>query len=119
MKTRNGFVSNSSTASFTLRLPHRPETWQELHGWLYPKGPTVYASNWTPATLTSEEIARQLWDDLQYKNYVSDIERLALAGQDKPEPPAIAEVSYEDNEFFYEALMDSDFEYFVTGRERE
>lgn len=119
MKIRRGFVSNSSTASFTLQFKHKPETWQELHDWLYPKGKTVHRSIWNERhSTTSEEVAKRVFSDLTYTSCPTPLQQMAAAGGSYM-PPVIAEVSYEDNDFFYEALMQSDFENFTTSYERE
>ena len=36
MKIRLGFVSNSSSSSFIVTLPHKPEDWEELMGMMFP-----------------------------------------------------------------------------------
>lgn len=115
MKIRRGFVSNSSTASFTLQFKNKPETWEELHDWLYPKGKCDYKSSWyNKHTITSEEVAKRVFADLRYTSCPTPIQQIAAVGGVYV-PPVIAEVSYEDNDFFFEALMSSDFELFSTN----
>lgn len=118
MKIRRGFVSNSSTASFTLQFKNKPETWEELHAWLYPKGKCEHKSNWSNHSLTSEEVAKRVFEDLRYTSCPNPLQQMAAVGGAYV-PPVRAEVSYEDNDFFFEALMDSDFELFTTSYERE
>lgn len=36
MKIRNGFVSNSSSSSFIVAFPYKPESVEELQNWLFP-----------------------------------------------------------------------------------
>lgn len=38
MKIRHGFVSNSSSSSFIIAIPRKPETKEELHSWMFPGG---------------------------------------------------------------------------------
>jgi len=45
MKHRNGFVSNSSSSSFIIALPKKPETYEELKDMLMLKSKTVQADN--------------------------------------------------------------------------
>ena len=63
MKFRHGFVSNSSSTSFVLVLPHKPTSVEELYAWMFPRGPTniqVYDHQ-----ITSMDAAQTAYDDLR------------------------------------------------------
>jgi hypothetical protein len=62
VKTRNGFVSNSSSSSFVLALPRLPKSAEELHGWMFPSGPCIVSPYGDPAS--SERIAEAAFNDL-------------------------------------------------------
>ena len=62
MKTRQGFVSNSSSSSFILALPRKPESAEELHSWMFPTGPTTitYCSD----VISSQQAAETVFRDI-------------------------------------------------------
>lgn len=59
MKTRHGFVSNSSSSSFVLFFEKTPKSVEELHALLFPHGPCSVADD-----LSSEAAATQVFNDL-------------------------------------------------------
>jgi len=81
MKTRNGFVSNSSSSSFVIGLPKRPKTWEELHVTLF--GDMIdreFHPSWLKITekahntvfSTSHEIAKNIFNQIEDQDSVQD-----------------------------------------------
>jgi len=65
MKTRSGFVSNSSSSSFIIALPHMPEDVKELQNWLFFEDTEVfvgpYEGDW-PVAVVTERVFNDLKD---------------------------------------------------------
>ena len=67
MKIRQGFVSNSSSSSFILRLPHKPKSVDELKEMLFPRWKltdTIDRDYFEEKTLTIAEIVEQVFKDI-------------------------------------------------------
>jgi hypothetical protein len=66
MKTRTGFVANSSSSSFIIALPKAPENVLDLHTMLFPGGieslPHPYKDD---EVYSSIQVAEQVWSDIQ------------------------------------------------------
>lgn len=73
MKTRNGFVSNSSSSSFIFMLQRAPTSEGDLHSLLYPSGrkyvldPYPSIRNGRDMNVSTEEAARRVWDQINVK----------------------------------------------------
>jgi len=65
MKTRNGFVSNSSSSSFILALPGRPTSAKQMHEWMFPDGPITICPYDFVGALSSERAADIAYEDLK------------------------------------------------------
>jgi hypothetical protein len=66
MKIRNGFVSNSSSSSFILRLSHKPKSVEELKEMMFPrwKSTDIIGLNYSEKELTIAEIVEQVFNDI-------------------------------------------------------
>jgi hypothetical protein len=64
MKTRTGFVSNSSSSSFIIALPRRPNSANDLRHMLFDSSTTIldyeYADEDIPVELVAEQVYRQI-----------------------------------------------------------
>lgn len=58
MKIRKGFVSNSSSSSFVVTFPKKPETKEELAGMMGECHPTT---QWGDKAITSEDVVDYIW----------------------------------------------------------
>ena len=66
MKTRIGFVANSSSSSFILVLPQVPESVEDLHAILFPGGERTLAHPyWYDDVYSSRQVAETVWSDIQ------------------------------------------------------
>ncbi len=67
MKTRTGFVSNSSSSSFVVAFNKVPETQEELREQLFPNGETgyVYEGLLGINTYSVEKVAGAVWQDMK------------------------------------------------------
>lgn len=63
MKTRNGFVSNSSSSSFIVAFPKKPTSWQELQRMVF-QGDLTHTL-WTDDVVNTEDLAQVIWWDIQ------------------------------------------------------
>lgn len=79
MKTRHGFVSNSSSSSFIVAFDKVPESQEELKVMLFGDA-EVYANPWynpkydTIPGWSTTEVAETVWKDLQGKKPLSNAE---------------------------------------------
>lgn len=62
MKIRNGFVSNSSSCSFTVAFPEIPRSKEEVEEMLFPNGETSYGRYEVSSTI---KVAETVWKDIQ------------------------------------------------------
>ena len=63
MKTRTGFVSNSSSSSFIIGFPRQVVSADDMHSLMFPNGPRVIAHY--GHHMTSENAARRVFEDIQ------------------------------------------------------
>ncbi|MGL4521337.1 MAG: hypothetical protein ACRCWQ_02125 [Bacilli bacterium] len=88
MKTRNGFVSNSSSSSFIVHFPRKPESRQELAEMM---GECCTTTDYGNAGLTSDVVVAHVWQEMtrEVENDTTDglspdTRKLAmLSGKDK------------------------------------
>ena len=64
MKTRHGFVSNSSSSSFIVALDEIPKCVRDVEKVFYPKGGHVHA-DYYDEVLTAQEAAEKIWLQLE------------------------------------------------------
>ncbi len=64
MKTRQGFVSNSSSSSFLVVFPHKPESVEELQKILFGDAKT-YSGDYSDHNWDTEIIAKIVWNNLE------------------------------------------------------
>jgi len=66
MKTRNGFVSNSSSSSFVVAFPKRPKTLEEVKKFLFgdknAEGEVEYYDSKIPVDQVAEQVLRDIQD---------------------------------------------------------
>lgn len=67
MKTRTGFVSNSSSSSFVICFPRVPSSADEVHDWMFPHGRTGVAVYLGRPKYTSTEISERVFKDIKDK----------------------------------------------------
>lgn len=106
MKTRTGFVSNSSSSSFVVAFPHIPKGVAEVHELLFKTDRTGTVDYYEYETSTTN-VAAQVWDDIhaQLKNFPHSkifirTEVSGYGGGDRPRQRIAedAEMSFEEIE---------------------
>ncbi len=65
MKIRNGFVSNSSSSSFIIVWPSRPESAQDVHDMMFHLGEFQIAE-YGYGPYSTHEAAKAVWDQLKH-----------------------------------------------------
>lgn len=78
MKTRNGFVSNSSSSSFIIVWPHRPTSAQDVYDMMFGAGEFTIAAYGDALDPTA--VARRVWNDIEALEQLP-ISRVAIAQQ--------------------------------------
>lgn len=76
MKTRNGFVSNSSSSSFIVILPHEPKSREELHKMLftdYQEAIEIY-----DRTASTDAMSKEIWNDMSSEESIPTKEQFDL-----------------------------------------
>jgi len=71
MKTRTGFVSNSSSSSFIVFLNHKPNDYKELKEMLF--NPTEEYIELYESTASTEDIAKKIFDYIKDKKDLKEI----------------------------------------------
>jgi len=69
MKTRTGFVSNSSSTSFVVLFPHKPKTKEELKDMMFPKWAwheVIEIDCEKIPTLTVQQIVERVFNDIRH-----------------------------------------------------
>lgn len=64
-KFRTGFVTNSSSSSFVVAFKDIPTTVEEMKALLFDPNQEVMRSPWGDESLTCDDVAQQVLDDLQ------------------------------------------------------
>jgi len=67
MKVRNGFVSNSSSSSFVVIFPRKPNSSDEVKQWMFGNSefmPCPYTYGDQPSSYSTNEIAQTVWKDI-------------------------------------------------------
>lgn len=66
MKTRNGFVSNSSSSSFVVLLPHKPKNVEDLRDMMFPmwSWDDVIDDEYVDKTMTIKEVVGRVFKDM-------------------------------------------------------
>jgi hypothetical protein len=82
MKTRNGFVSNSSSSSFIVAFPRKPQAVGELSHMLFGDAPLSTITNHRWADSNDEgaslaELCDVVWSDISSRNDSATLEQLA------------------------------------------
>ena len=66
MKIRNGFVSNSSSSSFVIAIPHKPKSPEDLKTMMFGQKRYHYSGCDDP-DYSTQEIAETVFDDIKKK----------------------------------------------------
>jgi hypothetical protein len=67
MKTRNGFVSNSSSSSFVVAFPKKPKSFEDVHKMMFDgKDGGIQPYDFVDG-LSYSQIAKRVWDDIKKK----------------------------------------------------
>jgi hypothetical protein len=67
MKIRNGFVSNSSSSSFVVAFPRKPETVEEIYNLLFGKG-FLLKEPYGMKGVTVEDICKRIYEDTRVES---------------------------------------------------
>jgi hypothetical protein len=74
MKIRNGFVSNSSSSSFVVKLDHKPNDWMDLHRMFYKGSQENFVLyNDGKNRYTSHDVLKAIFQDAERER--EDVER--------------------------------------------
>jgi len=74
MKIRTGFVSNSSSSSFVVVLPSRPESVEDVEKLFFPNGyESDYCDDEEADPVTARLLAEKLWEDIQEQRQIDDV----------------------------------------------
>lgn len=65
MKTRAGFVSNSSSTSFIIELPQKPTDADDVQRWIFPNTPYITTEWDDECQLSTADAAKIVFDDLK------------------------------------------------------
>ena len=74
MKHRNGFVSNSSSSSFIVCFPTKPETVDELHNMMFPR--SMESIEYCDIEANTKEMSQQVFKDIQESPEETDTDKL-------------------------------------------
>lgn len=77
MKIRNGFVSNSSSSSFVVAFPRRPESREDLYCMMFEnsRSPVEYLGDYEAEP---HEIVERVWDDIQKQLHRLPLSRIRI-----------------------------------------
>jgi hypothetical protein len=80
MKFRTDFVTNSSSSSFIVWFPNKPNNAQELHDMMFPKGPT--SISYYDTFMSSQHVSERVFNDLDKfprPRFCGEMETLEMA----------------------------------------
>lgn len=69
MKVRNGFVSNSSSSSFILKLDKVPATAEELRVILYGENSPIFTAYSGDDAVSTEQVSKIIFNDINSQNF--------------------------------------------------
>lgn len=99
MKTRHGFVSNSSSSSFVVKFPKVPKSAEDVKNMLF-IDQEYYYSPYDNERWTVEEVANTVWSDIcdQEKNNMEKAKEILSGGSyDDEDAPNYYEFSINGN----------------------
>lgn len=109
MKTRHGFVSNSSSSSFVVKFPKVPKSVEDVKEMLF-KNQEYYWSPYDNDRWTTEEVANTVWTDIcdQEKNDFEKAKEILSSGSyDDPDAPDYHQFTKKGGGFDWEAYNEA------------